>query len=218
MPGHRQPVPLQLQVARVSLAAVAAYGYALGGGLALIMHGVVDRPTEDIDVFGPDTGHGVGPAAEAVEQALRAAGFQVERVDDGATGPADWDDFVVEWEVHRDGQLVRISISVQGRRRLPVVMDIGPVIAVEDLIAWKVSALVGRRAYRDYVDTGAALATRSPEELLELAREVEPELDPAEVAAAGRRLDASPDEAFARYGLDHADVDELRARFRDWPR
>ena len=210
------PHPLQWEVARTALAAVARRGFALGGGLALMVHGVVDRPTEDVDVFGPDTLDGVRPAAAAIEQALLAAGYQVDRVD--ADGPADWADFVVEWEVRRDGRIVRISLAVQGRRHQPVVMDIGPVMAVDDLIAWKVSALVGRQAFRDYIDTGALLATRTPAELLELARGVDPGLDPSDAAAAGRRLDASPDEAFARYGLDAAAVGQLRARFTDWPR
>jgi hypothetical protein len=113
---------------------------------------------------------------------------------------------------------VLIGIAVQARRHQPVIMDVGPVIAIDDVIAWKVSALVGRRAYRDYIEVATVLATRTFDELLELARQVQPELDLDEVAAAGRRLDASPSEAFARYGLDSRAVDQMRARFRGWPR
>ena len=89
-----QPDELQLEVARIALAAVRGYGYALGGGLALVMHGLVDRPTQDIDVFGPDTIDDVRPAATAMERALRSAGFTVERAVGSAparpTGMTTW--------------------------------------------------------------------------------------------------------------------------------
>jgi hypothetical protein len=45
------PDPLHAEVARIALSAAHEYGFALGGGLALVVHGVVDRPTEDVDVF-----------------------------------------------------------------------------------------------------------------------------------------------------------------------
>jgi Nucleotidyl transferase AbiEii toxin, Type IV TA system len=60
--------------------AAARYGFALGGGNALIAHGVIDRPTEDIDLF-TDREHGVAAAADAVEAALRRAGYTAERQD-----------------------------------------------------------------------------------------------------------------------------------------
>ena len=68
------------QVAAIALRAAAPHGFALGGGNALIAHGVIDRFTQDVDVFSDEEG-GVEAAAEAVEAALRAAGFGTERRD-----------------------------------------------------------------------------------------------------------------------------------------
>ena len=78
---------LHREVAAVVLRAVAPHGFALAGGCALIAHGIIDRPTQDVDLF---TNHerGVEAAASAVEQGLRAAGFQAERRDK-AGGLAD---------------------------------------------------------------------------------------------------------------------------------
>jgi hypothetical protein len=45
------PDPVYTEVARVALLVAERHGFALGGGLALILHGVVDRPTEDVDAF-----------------------------------------------------------------------------------------------------------------------------------------------------------------------
>ena len=69
---------LQREVAAVALHAAARHGFALAGGNALIAHGIIDRPTEDVDLFS-DQETGVAAAAQAVEDALREAGFQAER-------------------------------------------------------------------------------------------------------------------------------------------
>ena len=55
----------------------------LGGGNALLAHGVISRPTQDAGLF---TGqeHGVQAAAGFVEAALRGAGFRPERQDQAA--------------------------------------------------------------------------------------------------------------------------------------
>lgn len=113
-----------LQVARITLSVADRYGFVLGGGLALILHGIVSRPTEDID----------------------------------------------------------------------------------------------RAEMRDFVDVAAFLADRSLIALLDLARTVDPGLFDEDVTAAGRRLDQTPDRAFAAYGLDAEQVAQLRARFGAWPR
>jgi microcompartment protein CcmL/EutN len=52
---------LHRQVAAVALAAAAGYGFALGGGNALLAHGVISRPTQDVDLF-TDQEHGVQAA------------------------------------------------------------------------------------------------------------------------------------------------------------
>ena len=53
---------LHREVAAVALRAAARHGFALGGGNALIAHGIIDRPTEDVDLF-TDREHGVAAAA-----------------------------------------------------------------------------------------------------------------------------------------------------------
>jgi hypothetical protein len=75
----------------------------------------------------------------------------------------------------------------------------------------------GRAEPRDLVDVGAFLAERTPDELLAMARQVDPGIEDEDVAA-GRRLDETPDGVLSRYGLDDAAVAELRRRFADWPR
>ena len=81
--GHGRLMPvdeLHREVAAIALRAAARHGFALGGGNALIAHGIIDRPTDDVDLFS-DQEAGVVAAADAVEAALRDAGFQAERQD-----------------------------------------------------------------------------------------------------------------------------------------
>src|SRR5215470_9820331 len=71
------------QVAAVALGAAAGHGFALGGGNALLAHGVITRPTQDVDLF-TDQEHGVEAGASAVDAALRGAGYRVDRRDKAA--------------------------------------------------------------------------------------------------------------------------------------
>src|SRR5215831_14090877 len=71
---------LQREVATIALRAAARHGFALAGGNALIAHGVVNRPTDDVDLFSNQES-GVLAAADAVERALGEAGFLAERLD-----------------------------------------------------------------------------------------------------------------------------------------
>ena len=42
---------LHRRVAAIALAAAREHGFALGGGNALLAHGVISRPTQDVDLF-----------------------------------------------------------------------------------------------------------------------------------------------------------------------
>ncbi|WP_326553626.1 hypothetical protein [Micromonospora sp. NBC_01813] len=100
---------------------------------------------------------------------------------------------LVECEVSRGDQVVRLQLVRFDRHRLPVMMQIGPVLHLDDVLGTKVAALATRAAPRDYIDTAAALARYSRDRLIELARQ-------------------------ADSGLTAAQVDEVRHCFSTWPR
>ncbi len=215
--------PFHESVVRVALQVADRYGFVLGGGLALILHGKMQRPTEDIDLFGPESAS-VTAAAAAVRRALRQAGVRVRQV------PTDtelhrvidgMDDFMAEMVAFPgpgEQGAVRISLGHLDRTQTPVVLEVGPVMAMADLIAWKVVALVSRAEVRDFVDVSVFLADHDVASLLGLARRVDPALEDEDVARAGSRLDETPDRVFGPYGLGPPEVDRLRERFATWPR
>jgi len=213
---------LQRQVAAIVLEAAKPYGFALAGGCALIAHGVVDRHTEDVDLF-TDAEGGVKAATAAVEAGLRAAGLDPAR-EDKTAGLDDifpgMGEGLAEWVITAPGgEQVRLQISHFDRIHAPVIMDIGPVLDLADVIAGKVVALASRAAERDYIDTAAALARGySITQLIALAQELDPGLEDQDFAEAGDRLDQMTDRAFARYGLASHDIARLRQEFASWPR
>ena len=212
---------LHRRVATVALRVATRYGFALGGGNALIAHGLINRPTQDVDLF-TDNEAGVEAAAGSVEAALREAGFEAER-EEGIAGWADVLEGVgeglAEWTVTAaDGQRMMLQMAYFERAAQPVTMDVGPVLNLADVVGGKVCALASRAEPRDYIDTAAALTVYSAQQAIGLARRLDPGLDDRDFADAGRRLDRWGDSVFAPFGLGPADVAELRAAFAAWPR
>jgi len=203
-------------VARVALRVATKHGFVLGGGVAWMVNGLVRRPTEDVDLFTDDE-DGVAAAAGEVAAALRAAGYAVARETPDELF-AGMEDSLREFLVADGDRALRLTLCRLDRRRTPVVMDVGPVMHLDDLVATKVAALVGRREVRDYIDVAAALSRYSIPRVLELAVAADPGIEPADVADAGRYLDQLDDARFAVYGLGPAQVSALRAALRDWPR
>ncbi len=212
---------LHRRVAAVALGAAERFGFALGGGNALLAHGVISRHTQDVDLF-TDQEHGVEAAAGAVEAALRDAGFSAERQDMQA-GLSDifpgMGEGLAEWVVTgQGGEEMVLQLAYFDRMRAPVEMEVGPVLDLEDVAGGKVCALASRIEPRDYADTASMLDRYSPAELIRFARRLDPGLAARDYADAGRQLDRIDDEAFARHGLGAGDVAALRARFAAWPR
>ena len=211
----------QQAVAVIALRAAAEHGFVVAGGNALIKHGIVDRYTADLDLFSPREG-AVQAAAAAVEQALRAAGLQVERQDQSGGLDDIWyaiGEGLAEWVITGPGgQQTILQMAHFGRSRKPVIIDGVPVLAVEDAVGWKTHALVTRVEARDYVDVAAALGRYSAPQLIRFARCLEPGLRREEFADAGQRLDHMSDARFTRLGLRRTAINRIRKAFADWPR
>jgi hypothetical protein len=204
------------QVAKIALTVATKHGFVLGGGFAWLVSGLVERPTEDVDLF-TDTAGGVAAAAGEVARALTGAGYRVVR-EQGDELFAGMDEDIQEFLVAAPDRALRLTLCRLDRRRSPVVMELGPVMHLDDLVATKVAALVNRREVRDYIDVAAALERYSLEAVLELAHAADPALDPEDIADAGRYLDRLDDARFSLYGLKKRDIEQLRHRLRDWPR
>ena len=133
-------------------------------------------------------------------------------------------DGLAEWIVTApDGARMMLQMAYFDRGRRPVTMDVGPVpdlpvLHLEDVIGSKVCALASRVEPRDYADTAAALEHYTVDQLISLAKRLDPGLEDRDFADAGRQLDRMPDQLFTRYKLSQQDIARLRERFAGWPR
>ncbi|GAB3867277.1 hypothetical protein GCM10027610_121330 [Dactylosporangium cerinum] len=159
--------PTHRRLAEIGLRAGGPHGFALAGGHAVAAHGILQRPSEDVDLFADWQRRADFPAAvEVVIAAYVAAGYEVEidhRTETFArlylTDPAE------RSEPHR------VELVANWRSQPPVQMDIGPVLHADDVMAGKVDALYNRAAARDFLDIDAAITSEryTLEQLCELA-------------------------------------------------
>ncbi len=142
-----QDVAVQREVARIALAGVD--GFALAGSGAIREHGMIDRPTEDVDLF--TTSQDVSEFSAAVDQVteqLRGSGFTVDQVRRAAQ-------FARLHVATSDGRQLDVDLGVDWRQDDPVRLDVGPVLSLADAVGNKVSALYSRGEARDYLDVDA---------------------------------------------------------------
>lgn len=205
--------PFKARVVELALAAAADQGFALAGGNALIAHGLLNRRTDDVDLFSPVPG-GVGQVLNAVCSALRADGFEVEVL----RAPGDHGDNFAELAIRRGGQSTQMDLGQDWRARETVTLAVGPVLHLDDAVGSKMTALLGRALPRDFVDIAAALNRYSRKQLLELAFDRDRGLRVLDVALATQRLDRLENDQFERYALTANDIARLRDQFADWPR
>jgi len=198
----------QARVARIALAACPDLDYALGGGLAVVAHGMLDRPTEDVDLFSTK-GAVAREAAERISAALEADGLRV-RVDIAV------EDFARLLVDIADAGTVKLELVRDYRVHPPVRLAIGPVLHPDDAVANKMGALFGRWYPRDYLDVDAALTRYTRSQLIELAVARDPGFDLPHFRDALAELDRLPDSAFASYGITADDIVAMRQRFSAW--
>jgi hypothetical protein len=183
--GHprRLLTPLQEEIARLVAALGEADGFALAGGAALIVRGVVERHTGDLDFFGREAA-AVDRLAPALEQAAQRAGM-IATVMRQAPG-------FVRFELSRGDSRCEVDLGYDARLWPLQQTRLGPAIGDEELAADKTLALFGRAAPRDFVDVRALARLHGEGRLIELASTKDPGFSAAYFAdalAAFDRLD-----------------------------
>ena len=186
---------LQADVARIALTAAQEHGFALAGGNALVAHGVLERATEDVDLFTPEPG-GPGAVIDTVRAALEEAGYAVEVTRSPEVHHGEF----ARLAVTRGDQGVQLDLGRDWRQWPPVGLEVGPVLHIDDAVGSKVAALVGRGLPRDCIDVAASLGRYGRPQLMRLAFIRDPGLRVEDFASAARRLDHLPADMFAVHG------------------
>lgn len=206
--------PVHLRLAQIGLQVAGRYGFALAGGYAVQAHGILERPSEDIDLFTAwERRSDFATAVDAVIGAYRTSGYTVEVTQQfetfarlAVTDPGEPD------------RPYKVELAANWRALPPVIMDIGPVLHADDVVAGKMSALFTRAEPRDFLDVDAALQTGryTRQQLLELAEQTDAGFDRKILADLFAMLQRYPDRRFAAYGTDPQDITAMRTRFAHW--
>jgi Nucleotidyl transferase AbiEii toxin, Type IV TA system len=111
---------------RIALPVCHAYGLALAGGYAIKAHGLVSRPSDDLDLATATTTP-VQEIVTALAGAYRAAGLHAKVLDaHGRKGH-----LTVGLPT---GATYRVDVLKEPLSQPPVVMDIGPVLSAEHAV------------------------------------------------------------------------------------
>lgn len=204
------PDPLLQRVAVIVDDAIGALGAALGGGNALWAHGVVDRPTADLDTFLDSQSVIVYDQAE---HALIAA-FGREGLDATVLQSDSWfRGFLVT--DRSTGQAVRVDINYSDREYPPVqIKGVGAVLDLHDVLLGKLKALTTRAAERDFFDIDALLSSRrwTIHELSAMLRSASPTWTPARFADVLASARAGDEFEYHALGMGPQQVEDMFSR------
>ena len=198
---------------RLGLSTLAEFGFALAGGYALQAHGLVDRLSEDVDLFtdrwDPQE---FARAVGAITAAYAQAGLSVIVMRQADTFAR------LQVSDPSSGQEGSVDLAADLRAHPVIQLSGGPVLAEGDAVGNKTAAVFSRGEARDYLDLAAILASGryNHEVLMTLAADADGGFDRAIFAQALAGVDRFPDEEFARYGVDSDQIATVRAAMRAW--
>ena len=201
----------QRRIATVLLNAICGDGFVLAGSGASREHGLTERPTEDIDLFG-------GPATTAdefrttltrAEEALREAGYAVTWL---RAVPM----FARLRATNPDGALLDVDFAINWRADPPVTLRVGAALSERDAVAGKLSAVYSRGEVRDFLDAIRGSGRYTDADIIALGHEHDDGFDEGMFAAQlSRVVNYLPSEA-SEYGVTRDAFHEVQQRILAW--
>ena len=196
----------------MALRSLDGTSFVLAGSGAMREHGLVDRPTEDVDLFTSDVdlAH-FSSAVDAVVRGLREAGHDVAEL-------RRVDQFARLEVTTADGHQVDIDMGVDWREAEPAVLAIGPVLSLEDAVGNKLSALYSRAYARDFLDVDSIRASGkfTDAELIRSAIERDPGFEVPMFITQLELVHRVLPEQVSQYNVDADQLDGIKNRFDVW--
>lgn len=189
---------LQQRVRRLIAGLPESEAFALAGGAALVLSGIVRRHTNDLDYFAAHP-QSVDQLLKAVRAALEDDGLRVAILSAGTT--------FARLRVTSDTDCTNVDLASDYRLMPAQPTEEGFVLAEAELAADKVLALAARAEARDYIDLQALAARFGVDELCELAVGKDPGFRIEHLCAALAYFNGIKPAAF---GLGSADYVHLR--------
>ncbi|MFE0136417.1 nucleotidyl transferase AbiEii/AbiGii toxin family protein [Streptomyces sp. NPDC059037] len=181
----------------------------MAGGYAVQVHGLVVRPSQDLD-FATQHPASMSDIAQALVSGLHEKGWAASLVD---ARPLKARLLVTDPGTR---EACEVDLLKEALSRQPVTLEAGPVVDLEDLVGMKVRALGDRGLPRDVIDVHASYRYYSVPELEQLGLRNEGEFDLQELRDRLESVVWVSDDEFAAYGLREQEIAELRQWVQDW--
>lgn len=210
--GVRDAKDPQREITRVALRSLEGTSFVLAGAGAIREHGLVDRPTEDVDLFTSDVDLSrFSSAVDAVVLGLREAGHDVAEL-------RRLDQFARLEVTTADGRQVDIDMGVDWRAAEPALLAIGPVLSLVDAVGNKLSALYSRAYARDFLDVDSIRASGkfTDAELIRSAIERDPGFEVPMFVTQLKLVHRVLAEQVSQYNVDADQLDAVKTRFDVW--
>ena len=203
LPPHRDLLPDVLAVG-------TRYPLVLAGDCAVRAHGLTARRVTSVEVA-TEHPEPMDQIAAMVRHGLTERGWRVRPLE---TDPLSTRLLVTDPDT---GAERTVDVVKETFWRPPVTTDLGPTLALDDLIGTKVRALADRGAARDVVDVHVAAAHWSFPDLEERGRRhAWDELDLADLQSRLEATELLDDREFFARGLAEESVPGLRRWVRAW--
>lgn len=204
----------QRRLSKVLLDACEGMGMALAGSSAIREHGLISRPTEDIDLFAPvELMSKLGEyeaMVSSMEEALARNGYSI-------VGARE-EGMFRHYDVSDGESLLKVDVSIDYRESPTVMLGVGETLALDDAVANKVCAVFSRAEPRDYLDLDSIRRNGpfSDAGLIELAARNDLGFDAGIFASMISRVEMVTPRQVERYGVSAAELDAIKGRYRSW--
>ncbi|GAA3846444.1 hypothetical protein GCM10022226_82520 [Sphaerisporangium flaviroseum] len=201
--------PFHQRILSAALGVCDAHGLVLAGGYAMRAHGLVERPSQDLD-FATVAFTPLEEITEDLAKALERDGLRVEHQRDSPRlARLTVSDPVTE-------QTAAVDLMKEPLQRPAVDMEICPVAGIDDVVGMKVGALCGRALPRDFIDVVSVADRYGFPDLERLGALFEEGFSLENLAfklESGLTLD---DALFAQYGLGEEEIFRVKSFILSW--
>jgi len=168
--GADRLTTFQVHVARTFFGLKASQGFLVAGGAALLASELIDRPTQDIDLFASAPLTSVREARASLVRALESRECAVQTIHDSAT--------FCRLVVVKGADEVLVDLAIDRPPSAPpTVTLLGPTLAPLELAGRKLLELFGRAEARGFADVYVLTDRFGKDALIEQATAMDPGFD-----------------------------------------
>lgn len=201
----------QRKLTKICLDVLSDYGFVLAGSGAIREHHLIDRPTQDIDMFTvQNKQHLFTEAVSTLSAHLDREGYTVKverRYETFAT-----------LKVSTSTIVLSVDLGIDARTWRPVEKEIGPTLAIEEAVGSKIAALFSRGEARDFLDADSIrqAGIYTDEQLIALAKDNDPGFLTDMFAERLLQINDLDYPVFKEYGITNSQLSAIKKRLTGW--